>query len=267
MTAYHVTVLLFALASFAAFALSMEKHGRELTGRDLSVGLRKGMYWLGWGLLAVALAIGVAGWHWNIGPVIWLGWLSIVGVAIAFLMPWWPLRPQPARKKEKALPQLRERELTLPVRALLTVGLVLLPAWIAINAWKMSEQAVLREDAMRGKIGPWEFVIAEENLDPPEYVAGNTPIKEFHLRFCEECDRDIRAAYLKIRQPRSLRAAGLSFQGARWTREVAIYIPPAALLEDQIWLTVESKSGEVYHQAFDIARLSPATARFIQEKK
>lgn len=267
MSAYHVAVLLFALAGFAALAASMEKHGRGLTGRELSLGQRRFVYWLGWSLLAIALACGVAGWRWNIGPVVLLGWLSVVGVLIAFMLPWWPLQPKHAPRKEKPLPQLQDTVLSLPLRALLVLALLAVPSWVVFNAWKMSEQAVLREDAIHGKIGPWTFVIAEENQDGPEFFAGKTPVKEFHLRFCEACDGEIRAAYLKIRKPRSLRAAGLAFQGARWTREVAIYIPPAATLEDQIWLTVESKRGEVYHQAFDIERLSPATAKFIKEKR
>jgi len=267
MTAYHMAVLLFAWGGFFALAVSMEKHGKELIGRELSAGQRQRCYWLGWGLLAIASAFAVAGWHWNIGPVVMVGWLSAIGVLLAFLMPWWPLQQKQAARKEKSLPQLRDTVLPVPVRALLVLALFAVPAWLGFNAWKMSEQAVLRDDAIHGQIGPWTFVMAEESQDVPEKFAWDTPVKEFHLRFCEACDSEIRAAYLKFRKPRSLRAAGLAFHGARWTREVAIYIPPAARLEDQIWLTVESKSGEVYHQAFDIERLSPATARFIQEKQ
>lgn len=263
----YTGVFLFALAGFAALAMSMEKHSRELTGHMLNIAQRKTLYWLGWGLLAVALGVGVAGWHWNIGPVLLLGSLSAAGMLLVFLLPWWALQPKHAARKEKPLPPYPERPLHWLARAVLFLALIGLPAWVVFNAWKMSEQAVLREDAIHGQIGPWTFVIAEENHDGPEFFAGNTPVKEFHLRFCESCDSEIRAAYLKIRKPRSLRAAGLAFHGARWTREVAIYIPPAARLEDQLWLTVESKTGEVYQQAFAIERLSPATARFIQEKK
>ncbi|MCB5185767.1 DUF3325 domain-containing protein [Methylobacillus gramineus] len=267
MSTYHLAVLFFSLAGFAALAISMEKHTLQLIGRELPARQRQWVYWLGWTSLAVALAIGAAGWHWNIGPVVLVGWLSVAGVALAFLMPWWPLQPKHHPRKEKSVASLPDSVLAWPVRAVLILGLIALPAWLIGNAWKVSEQAVLRDDAVHGQIGPWKFVIAEEDQGAPDIVAGTTPIKEFHLRFCDECDREIRAAYLKIRKPRSLRAAGLAFHGARWTREVAIYIPPAAKLEDQIWLTVESKRGEVYHQAFDIARLSPATARFIEEKR
>ncbi|SDK41246.1 Protein of unknown function [Methylophilus rhizosphaerae] len=266
MTTYYMLVLLCALAGFAALAISMEKYSRALTGRMLGATRRRYIYWLGWGFLIVALGVGVAGWHWNIGPVLLLGSLTAAGTLLVFIMPWWPLQPKHAARKEKPVSPFPDMRLAKPVRGLLVLSLIALPIWVGFNAWKMSEQAVLREDAIHGQIGPWTFVLAEENQDGPEFVAGHTPIKQFHLRFCEACDSEIRAAYLKIRKPRSLRAAGLAFQGARWTREVAIYIPPAARLADQIWLTVESKSGEVYQQAFDIQRLSPATARFIQEQ-
>jgi hypothetical protein len=266
MTVYYLSALLFSLAGFACLAITMEKHCRELTGRLLNTTQRKIMYWLGWCLLAVALSAGVAGWHWSIGPVLLFGSLTAAGILLVFMMPWWPLQPKHAPRKEKPLLPYPDRPMSKVTQGLLILVLVALPAWVVLNAWKMSEQAVLRADAIHGQIGPWTFVIAEENQDGPEFFLG-TPVKEFHLRFCEVCDSEIRAAYLKIRKPRSLRASGLAFHGARWTREVAISIPPAAALTDKIWLTVESKSGEIYHQAFDIQRLSPATARFIQEKK
>jgi hypothetical protein len=87
-------------------------------------------------------------------------------------------------------------------------------------------------------------------------------MKEFELRFADDAQAEICAAYLRARKPRSLRAAGIAFEGNH-LRTATIIIPPAFQAEEQIWLTVEGRNGEVHHAAVDVHQLSPALARFI----
>ena len=133
---------------------------------------------------------------------------------------------------------------------------------------------LLREDAVHGEIGPWTFTLAEKDQKPPEFVALDVPLKAFVIRFCDGCERDIRMAYLKVREPRffpgaggSLRTAGNAFEGRGREKTAEIPLPRMATLGDGLWLTVEATNGEVYHQRFDIQRLSPTLAQFIQEGK
>jgi len=107
--------------------------------------------------------------------------------------------------------------------------------------------------------------LAEKDQQSPEIVALDVPLKAFVIRFCDGCDRDIRMAYLKVRKPHSLRAAGNAFEGRGREKTAEIPLPRAATLDDGLWLTVEATNGEVYHQRFDIQHLSPAMARFIRE--
>lgn len=260
----NLTVFAVSLAGFVLLALASERQGEALLQRIPNG--RERLMWrgAGWPLLVLALALCVWGWGWSIGAVAWLGWLCVAGAALVFALPRWTetrkkARPAPA---STVLPPVRSR-------AWRTLAIVLLMGGPIAFAWGLyvtPVQPVLRADAVSGEVGPWSFILAEANRDSPVISASGTPTKTFHLRFCDACDADIRTAYFKVRKPRSLRAAGINFGGARWTRFVEIAIPLASKLEDQLWLTVEGKDGTVYHQAFDFEQLSPATAAFIQEK-
>jgi hypothetical protein len=91
-------------------------------------------------------------------------------------------------------------------------------------------------------------------------------MKAFTLRFAEDAQPEIRAAYLRARQPRLLRTAGIAFEGNP-LRTANIVIPPAFKAEEQLWLTVEGRNGEVHHAALEVDRLSPALARFLAGKE
>lgn len=259
----NAAVLATSLMGFVLLALASERPGELLLQRVPSGRERLTLRVAGWPLLILALALCVWGWGWSIGAVAWLGWLCMASVALIFALPRWTEK----RKKAKPGPASPVQP---AVHSCLWRGVVasLLVSGPVAFAWGLATtpvQPVLRDDAVRGQIGPWAFVIAEADHKPPVVSDSGVPTKTFQIRFCETCDGEIRTAYFKVRKPRSLRAAGLSFNGSRWTRSVEIAIPPASKLRDQLWLTVEGKDGTVYHHAFDVAQLSPATAAFIQE--
>jgi hypothetical protein len=139
---------------------------------------------------------------------------------------------------------------------------VLLPCLFLLSGWRADFWPVLREDAVTGEAGPWAFTIAEVETTAPRIGGSGVVMKAFELRFADAALPDIRAAYLQARKPRSLRAAGMAFKGDH-LRTVKITIPPAFAPEEQIWLTVEGRNGEVHHAAVDVARVSPALARFL----
>jgi hypothetical protein len=76
------------LVGFAALCLGMEKHYKEYFGGAPAAWLR--LRWLravGWLLLALSFAACVAGEGWQIGPLLWFGWLSVLGMALVFARP------------------------------------------------------------------------------------------------------------------------------------------------------------------------------------
>lgn len=153
------------------------------------------------------------------------------------------------------------------VRSGLAAAALLIP--LAGFAWQLLTTPVKplhRDDAIHGEIGPWTFSLAEKDQNSPELMAMDIPLKSFVIQFCEGCDADIRMAYLKVRQPRTSRAAGNGFEGRGREKTATIAVPAAARLDDGIWLTVEGKDGQQYSRAFAIEALSPAMATFIGER-
>ncbi len=102
-------MMLLALAlSFSAFttlSLSMEKHQHDLHGKAAAAPARR-MQWrvLGWALLAAAFALCVADQGWAMGPVQWLGAMTLAGVTLSFGL--YPYRPTWIAPLAIALPVL-----------------------------------------------------------------------------------------------------------------------------------------------------------------
>lgn len=276
MTLIHFTVLLFSLLGFVALALAMPRHSKLVLKKTLPDSRRRLLRILGWVMLSVALGLGITQWHFDVGTVTWLGWLSIAGVVLVFYLPNgpWKLETRPAEPRGKKY-RGGEAASTRPVKAsrrhpVVRAGLAAAALVVPLGGftWQLMttpDKPLLREDAIHGQIGSWSFTLAEKDRKVPEIVAMDVPLKAFVIRFCDGCDKDIRMAYLKIREPRSLRAAGNAFEGGGPEKTAEVPLPRAAALNDGLWLTVEANNGDVYHQQFAIQRLSPVLARLIRE--
>lgn len=269
----HLSVLAIVFMGFGGLALAMERHAKQSFGRLPGTIARRALRWAGWLLLSLALALSMRTWGGTIGAVVWFAWLSVAGAVLVFLpLPWLARRRQPAATPRAGHGDVFDEAALLPHRrgaralwrALALAGLVVLPLVFSARLADAPLAPVLRDDAVRGTAGPWSFVIAEVDRLPPVPAALDHAMKTFEIRFCEACDAEIRSAYLRVRQPRSLRGAGIVFNGARWTRRVEIQIPPGTRSDDQLWLTVEGMDGSVHQVGLDIASLSPETARYIE---
>ncbi|MEJ6666908.1 MAG: DUF3325 domain-containing protein [Alcaligenes aquatilis] len=143
--------------------------------------------------------------------------------------------------------------------------LLAIPAAFVIYLTQQGPQPVFGNNALQSQIGPWSFALAETNDQAP--ISGPTGAhrKAFQIRFCQACDPHIRRAYLQVSKPEPMPTPRQAFNSTRWTRSVEIAIPPNSEVEHQLWLTVEAKNGEIYHQAFDFHQVSPVTAAFIEQ--
>lgn len=288
MTPANIALFTTALLGFIALALAMPAHCRHVFRRTLPEPLRRLLRIAGWILLAIALALAVWQWRFDVGIVTWLGWLSVAGVALVFYLPNWPWQPiaqqRPARQRKKGKAAQDDDEDdegtngefaptfdTVPRhparRAALLPALLVIPLGaVAVQLWNAPQKPLLRDDALRGDIGPWSFVLAEKDRKSPTIEALNTPMKAFSIRFCESCNAEIRMAYMKLRKPHSQRTAGNGFFGRGQEKTVEVPVPAAATLKDGLWLTVEGIDGEVHQQHFAIEQLSPALAEFIRKR-
>lgn len=264
--------LALCLAGFALLALAAEREGKVLQHRTTTVRERWLCRLLGWPLLGASLTLAGQGWRGNFGPFLWFGWLTLAALVVVFAISYWPWRAQAQRRHGAVAPALAVKTDTAPSftqrlrRAALVFGLVALPVGFGWAVVQAPEHPLLRADAVRGQVGPWSFTLVEEDRgEPPEATPSGVFVKHLMLRFCEACDGQIRAAYLKLRPPRPP-ALGERFVGERWEREATLPMPAGIRPEDRLWLTVVGKDGQIHQVALDVARVSPSTAQFIRER-
>lgn len=288
----NLAVFIISLAGFICLALASDRQGEFLLHRTPSEKERLIFRLLGWPLLAVALALCWQGWGWSMGTVAWLGWLTMAGAGLTFYLPWWPWQEKkPVRAKPapvaKAAPKAVGADNTASTSSDAIAGkngvaptasrfstrslvfaspLLAIPAAFMIYLTQQGPEPVFRNNALQGQIGPWSFALAETDDKAPISGPSGAHRKAFQIRFCKTCDPHIRRAYLQVSKPEPMPAPRQAFNNTRWTRAVDVAIPPNIQLEHQLWLTVEAKSGEIYHQAFDFHQVSPVTAAFIQQQ-
>lgn len=270
-TGAHLGILAVSCAGFFALALATERHAEHLLGRLPSPRWRMLARIAGWLLLAVSLAWAIDALDTGIGITLWLGWLSIAALTWVFTFPQWPwqppTRPQPVRqaKAQPLVPVAVEGARTRRVFA--ASLLVLTIAGFSLALARVEVQALKRTDAIQGTVGPWSFTFAEADRGVPEVMEMDVPMKEYHLRFCETCDSEIRQAYLKVNKPRSTRAVGMAFMGQRWERRVEMPLPSTTRAESELWLTVVGKDGTVHQATLRMDQASPATVAWFEEQR
>ena len=90
----ELSAFLLLLAGFAALALSMPKHQRELFGRAPVKPARLILRFFGWSLLLLALMPAIACSGVGIGIVLWFGFATLAAMIVSLMLTyrklWWP---------------------------------------------------------------------------------------------------------------------------------------------------------------------------------
>ena len=273
----QVYVAMLSVAGFVCLMLGIPKYFSFVTQSNLNKPLRHFFRTVGWLSLFLAVFFSLKTWNLDEGLSVWLGWLSVAGVVLVFYLPYWPWK---AKVKKISVHRMVKAGTTGHVssrrpwqKVIIAFCMMLLLAVVLWQYLKTPVTPLMRDDAYHGRIGSWEFVLAESDQGKPNEVSENIFIKKFELKLsCPNvedevaCLSQIRRAFLKVRKPRNLRSAGNLFFGPVWRKRVEIYIPSAMRLEDEFWLTVEAMNGEVHYASIELSDLSPATKRFIKEK-
>ncbi|QNN55830.1 DUF3325 domain-containing protein [Diaphorobacter ruginosibacter] len=273
-TGTHLMMLVLGLAGLLSLAFASERHGEHLLGRMPDPRWRWSARAAGWLLLALSLALGMAAMGAGIGSALWLGWLSIAGLAWVFVFPHWPWRPALRERPPRVVREgIRAEAAAFPDparrmgRRIAAVLLVFTIVPFAVGVSRVQIPPLERPDAIQGQIGPWAFTLAESDRKAPEIVDMDIPMKEFRLRFCDECDRHIRQATLKVNRPRSERATGMGFVGQRWERKAEIPLPATLRADSELWLTVTGKDGSVHQASWRMDKVSPATVAWFEQQR
>ncbi len=115
-------------------------------------------------------------------------------------------------------------------------------------------------------VGPWSVRMAEWQVMEPyrDGDAGN--IKVFSMALCEACVPQVKASYLRVGKPRSLRAAGGLFFGTPYLQWASVPIPDGAGEDAELWITLEGWDGVVHQAAVPLAQASPTTVAWIKKR-
>lgn len=171
-----------------------------------------------------------------------------------------------------AVGESRARRWWLRWRFHLSALLILIPA--AITPFYFRQLAMdsgtsglgMREIGER-TVGPWTVRLAEFDLLPPQVQGAAGPVKPFTLALTGEAVSAVRAAYLKIGKPRSLRAAGSIFFGSPYRQFAGLPVPERTSPDAEIWLTLEGWDGSVHQTPLKLDEMSPVTAGWLKEQK
>ncbi|RRV10709.1 DUF3325 domain-containing protein [Pseudomonas sp. v388] len=79
---------LLAFSGMLSLCLGLERHYRQLLQRVPVTTRLHALRILGWTALAGGFATSVANWGWAMGPVGWLGLMSLAGLALVMLSPY-----------------------------------------------------------------------------------------------------------------------------------------------------------------------------------
>ncbi|WP_198952813.1 MULTISPECIES: DUF3325 domain-containing protein [unclassified Achromobacter] len=82
--------LLLAFAGFGAIAASMDRHYEDLLRREPPVRTRRLLRSVGYAVLALALWPAIHAWGASVGPVLWLGALTMAALPLALLLTYRP---------------------------------------------------------------------------------------------------------------------------------------------------------------------------------
>ncbi|WP_369986958.1 thiamine pyrophosphate-binding protein [Pseudomonas xanthosomatis] len=116
------------------------------------------------------------------------------------------------------------------------------------------------------QVGRWTLDLAELRDEAPRADGPAGYFKAFNAALCATCIDGVKAVYLRIGKPRSLRAAGTIFFGAPYRMGTNLPIPPRTRGDADIWITIEGWDGKMYQASVPLAKASPATVAWLEKQ-
>ncbi|SDT13925.1 hypothetical protein SAMN05216271_3706 [Halopseudomonas sabulinigri] len=153
----------------------------------------------------------------------------------------------------------------------LNILLVLIP--LGFMPRYFQDAALFRGDTGLGQreagvieVGPWSLTLAELREDGPVSSGPAGYFKAFNAALCDTCIDEVKATYLRIGKPRSLRAAGALFFGSPYRMGASLPVPARAKADDQLWVTMEGWDGSMHQGSIPLAQASPATVAWLKQR-
>lgn len=136
-----------------------------------------------------------------------------------------------------------------------------------------ADQALFRGDLGLGEriagdvqVGPWSLKLAEFRAQEPQPEGAAGPIKLFSGALCAACIGEVKATYLRVGKPRSLRAAGGIFFGSGYSAFASVPIPAKTDPDAELWVTMEGWDGSMHQGSIPLSQASPATVAWLKQQ-
>ncbi|MBU0937563.1 MAG: thiamine pyrophosphate-binding protein [Gammaproteobacteria bacterium] len=148
---------------------------------------------------------------------------------------------------------------------LLLVPLGFMPKYFADAALFRGDSGLGEREVGEVQVGPWSLTLAElRNEAPRPDPAG--PMKSFNAALCKECVKQVKATYLRIGKPRSLRAAGVIFFGTPYRMGASLPVPERTSPDAELWITMEGWDGSMQQASIPLSQASPATVAWLTQQ-
>ncbi|MCU1720600.1 thiamine pyrophosphate-binding protein [Pseudomonas sp. 5P_5.1_Bac1] len=116
------------------------------------------------------------------------------------------------------------------------------------------------------QVGPWSLTLAELRDEAPRQDGPAGYFKSFNAALCKTCIGEVKAAYLRIGKPRSLRAAGTIFFGTPYRMGTSLPVPERTRADAELWITLEGWDGSMHQASVPLAKASPATVAWLNKQ-
>jgi hypothetical protein len=149
---------------------------------------------------------------------------------------------------------------------LLLIPLGFMPKYFADAALFRGDNGLGEREIGDIQVGPWSLRLAELRADAPTRDGPAGYMKSFNAALCQACITQVKATYLRIGKPRSLRAAGVIFFGTPYRMGAMLPIPEKTTADAELWITMEGWDGSMHQAAVPLSEASPATLAWLNKQ-
>lgn len=149
---------------------------------------------------------------------------------------------------------------------LVLIPLGFMPKYFADVALDRGDAGLGQREVGTIQVGPWSLRLAEERDEAPQLSGPSGYVKSFNGALCAECIDRVKATYLRIGKPRSLRTAGVIFFGGGYRMSAFLQIPETTRPDSELWITMEGWDGSVHQTSIPLQQASTATVAWLKKQ-
>jgi hypothetical protein len=149
---------------------------------------------------------------------------------------------------------------------LLLIPLGFMPKYFADAALFRGDVGLGEREVGEVTVGPWSLRLAELRNQAPQLEGPAGYMKSFNAALCDACIDTVKATYLRIGKPRSLRAAGVIFFGAPYRMGAQLPVPEKTKADAELWITMEGWDGSMHQASIPLSQASPATIAWLTQQ-